>query len=248
GSWRFIDKPHLSGEAAYHRKTQEAKILKVLPPSSPRGSHDTILKLFGWNIPTTLQPSDIQLGKGIVVKEILEANPDKVQIKLDIQSDAPVGNRDLMLAGKVYGKSIFHVYEKMDYIKVSPEYGLARSGGVTVPYKGVQFAAMGYSNGPDNIPYNKDDINLGYVKANWHLEEYYSSHEDNDMKFVGKLDENGLFIPTKEGPNPKRPASFNNAGNVWAIATYKPEGSTKTLKAKAYLLVTVPLYLQQVLY
>ncbi|HEV3201507.1 MAG TPA: hypothetical protein VGZ73_26590, partial [Bryobacteraceae bacterium] len=61
--------------------------------------------------------------------------------------------------------------------------------------------------------------------------------------FVGTLDANGLFTPNVDGPNPKRPGNANNTGDVWVVATYKTSEG-KTLRARAHLLVTVPLYVR----
>jgi quinohemoprotein amine dehydrogenase len=55
-----------------------------------------------------------------------------------------------------------------------------------------------------------------------------------------------LFTPNVEGPNPQRKKQANNFpvenyGDVWVAATYQnPDGAE--LKAKAYLVVTVPVY------
>ncbi|MBI2877154.1 MAG: hypothetical protein HYY20_09760, partial [Candidatus Tectomicrobia bacterium] len=56
---------------------------------------------------------------------------------------------------------------------------------------------------------------------------------------------NGLFLPSAEGPNPQRPFKTNNVGDVWVVATYRPEGTDQELKAKAFLLVAVQLFLQE---
>jgi len=71
------------------------------------------------------------------------------------------------------------------------------------------------------------------------------TYDDDDMKFVCALDQNGLFTPSADGPNPKRSSSRNNVGDVWAVATYTPPGkNAKALKARALLVVTVPLYVR----
>ena len=82
--------------------------------------------------------------------------------------------------------------------------------------------------------------------AQWSLEEFYSTPEDDDIQFVGKVDDSGLFTPSVEGPNPARKKQANNFpvdnyGDVWVAASYKtPDGTT--FKAKSYLVVTIPNY------
>jgi len=87
-----------------------------------------------------------------------------------------------------------------------------------------------------------DDLDLGPVKAVWKLGEAFTSYDDNDLLFVGSIDQNGLFTPAVEGPNPARRRSTNNAGDVWVEASYTPEGASQELKARAFLLVSVPVY------
>ncbi len=63
------------------------------------------------------------------------------------------------------------------------------------------------------------------------------------MKFIGMLDQKGLFTPALDGPNPQRSASRNNIGDIWVVATWQPpEAGARPVKARAHLVVTVPLY------
>ena len=116
-------------------------------------------------------------------------------------------------------------------------------------------ASLGITNpgkgrvGPDGKPDTGDDIDLGLVSATWSLEEFTATYGDDDLKFVGEIDPwSGRFIPNIDGPNPERKGSRNNVGDVYAVATYTPPGadgkSPKPLRARAHLLVTVPLYMR----
>jgi quinohemoprotein amine dehydrogenase len=134
------------------------------------------------------------------------------------------------------------VYDKVDYIRALPEKSLARLGGVRAVKRFIQFEAHAFSNGPDGIPGNADDLDLGLVKASWTLGESFTTPNDEDTKYVGTIDPDGLFTPAQEGPNPQRQRSTNNAGDVWVNASYTPEGSTVALNTRAYLLVSVPAY------
>jgi quinohemoprotein amine dehydrogenase len=110
----------------------------------------------------------------------------------------------------------------------------------------IQFEAHAFSNGPDGIPGTADDLDLGMVKASWALSESFTSYNEEDTKYVGTIDQNGLFTPAEDGPNPKRQRSTNNAGDVWVNASYTPEGSTIPLKARGYLLVSIPAYREMI--
>jgi quinohemoprotein amine dehydrogenase len=87
------------------------------------------------------------------------------------------------------------------------------------------------------------------VDVRWSLEEYTATYDDDDIKFVGKLDEHtGRFTPNIDGPNPARSGSRNNIGDVWVVARYDAETAggkpPSNFRARAHLLVTVPLYMR----
>ena len=63
--------------------------------------------------------------------------------------------------------------------------------------------------------------------------------------FVGEIDATrGLFTPALDGPNPARSGNRNNVGDVWVVATHTPPDGGKPVRARAHLVVTVPLYLR----
>lgn len=76
------------------------------------------------------------------------------------------------------------------------------------------------------------------------MEEYSATLDDDDIQYVGTLDQSGRFEPALDGPNPARTGSRNNVGDVWVVATYTPPGTTESLRARAHLIVTVPLYMR----
>ena len=51
-----------------------------------------------------------------------------------------------------------------------------------------------------------------------------------------------LFTPSGDGPNPKRAGNRNNVGDVWVVAELATP-DPRPLRARAHLLVTVPLYM-----
>ena len=139
------------------------------------------------------------------------------------------------------------VFDKVDYIKVTPDAGMARVGGVNFPKQFQQFGAVAYNRGPDGKPQTADDISLGTADVEWSIDEFPATFDDDDKDYVGVLSDNGLFTPAVDGPNPKRKKGVNNYGDVWVVATYKPKDSARVaqpLKARSYLVVTVPVYVK----
>ena len=202
------------------------------------------IKIYGANLPATVTPDDIGLGQGVKVTRIVGARPDEIAIEVDVAANAPVGPRDIAVAGNVKS-AVLVVYDRIDGIKVVPQSGMARVGGEVFPKQVQQFEAVGVHNGPDGKPGTLDDLNLGMVDVKWSVEEYTATFGDDDMQFVGTLDQKGLFTPNVDGPNPKRTGNRNNVGDVWVVAELAPAGdaAAKPLRARAHLLVTVPVYM-----
>ena len=138
---------------------------------------------------------------------------------------------------------MLNVYSRIDGIKVTPQAGMARAGGAVFPKQLQQFDAVGVSSGPDGKMGTPDDLDLGAMDVRWSLEEYTATFDDDDLKFVGMLDQTGLFTPNVDGPNPNRTGNRNNIGDVWVVAELTPDGATP-LRARAHLLVTVPVYMR----
>jgi quinohemoprotein amine dehydrogenase len=123
---------------------------------------------------------------------------------------------------------------------------MARVGGAVFPKQLQQFEAVAFNNGLDGKADTPDDLNLGIVEVKWSLEEYTATFGDDDVQFVGTLDANGLFTPNLDGPNPKRSGNRNNVGDVWVVAELTggdARSGAKPIRARAHLLVTVPVYM-----
>jgi quinohemoprotein amine dehydrogenase len=209
------------------------------------GTATPALKIFGAHLPSTVRPEDIGLGSGVKVTRIVSAKPEEITVDVDVAATAPIGVRDLSVAGTVKPEALV-VYDKIDGIRVQPLAGMARVGGAVFPKQLQQFEAVGIHNGPDGKPDTADDLVLGLVDVKWSIEEYTATFADDDVQFVGKIDESGLFTPALDGPNPKRSGNRNNVGDVWVVAELTSSGArdtTKPLRARAHLLVTVPLYM-----
>jgi quinohemoprotein amine dehydrogenase len=198
--------------------------------------------IHGANFPADLNAASIDFGPGVSVKRVVNAEPDLAKVEVEVAKNATIGPRDVGVAG-FYREGAAVVYDKIDGIKVRPQAGMARVGGINFPKQFQQFEAIAFNNGADGKPDTKDDLDLGPIDVTWSVEEFTATFHDDDIQYVGALDDNGLFTPNVDGPNPKRRGSANNVGDVWVIASYKLSDG-KTLRARAHLLVTVPLYIR----
>lgn len=208
------------------------------------GASGAAVKIFGANLPSDVKAADIAAGLGVSVARVVSARADEIAVEVNVAANAPIGVRDLSVGGSVRPAALA-IYSKIDGLKVTPQSGMARVGGVVFPKQLQQFEAIGYSNGPDGKPDTADDLNLGPVPVKWSVEEYTATFGDDDMQYVGTLDQNGLFTPNVDGPNPKRAGNRNNIGDVWVVAELTGVDATaeRPLRARAHLLVTVPLYM-----
>ena len=196
------------------------------------------VRIFGANLPARAAAADIDFGQGVKVSRVVSAAPDVLTVDVDVAADARIGPRDLSVGGSTKSAALA-VYSKVDGIKVDPQAGMARLGGAAFPKRPEQFEARAFSNGPDGKPNTPDDVDLGMVNVVWSVEEYTATFRDDDIRYVGQLNESGLFTPNIDVPNPNRSGNRNNVGDVWVVA----ELPQSRLRGRAHLLVTVPLYL-----
>ena len=251
--WRTIEGRWFTGaydeiglDVRLDRIGGEPRVLGSERQALRAGAANQTFRLYGVNLPASLQPGDIDLGPGITVASVTDVTSDTATVTVNVAPDAAVGTRDVFMAGsRARGPAI---YDSVDAIKVTPAWAMARVGGVAFPKALAQFEARAYDNGPDNRAETADDIDLGVVPATWSIEEFAATYDDDDIKYVGAIDpKTGLFTPNVDGPNPERKGSRNNIGDVYAVATYTPDTAdgkpAKPLRARAHLLVTVPLYM-----
>lgn len=244
GRWFQGGYDEIGMDVTAHRVNGSPMIAGVAPRAWHVGTRAQDVTIFGANLPRNVAANAIDFGPGVTVANVVRSSPDSVTVRVDVDPAAVVGKRDLFAAGASLRDAAV-VFDKIDHIKVVPLAGLARVGGIVFPKQLQQFDAIAYWNGPDGKSDTNDDLEIGRVKASWNLEEYGVTYDDDDVKFVGTLDQNGLFTPNADGPNPKRSKSRDNVGDVWAVATYTPPGKdARPIKARALLIVTVPLYVR----
>jgi len=217
-----------------YTKDVSSKILNSFPKSIKKDSK-AILTIVGNNL-----NGKISLPKGIKVKKVLERTNNKIVLDVYSTATAQSLNGDIKVGSSVR-KNALAVYDKVDNIKVFPQYAIARvgDGGGKMPKQHAIFEAYGFNAGKDNKIGTADDIPLGVVNASWRIEAFNEiAKHDEDVKYVGTIDTySGRFTPSFAGPNPKRKFSTNNAGNIKVIATYKDEN--KEIQADSHLIVTV---------
>lgn len=244
GRWFWGAYQEFGMDTTMRRASVAPSVLGVDIYSLKAGSTANEVKIYGDHFPAGIAAADIDLGSGLTVKKIVSQSPDLIKVTVDVASGAVPGKRDVAVKN-VLAPAAFAVYDKIDYLQVTPQTPLAHLGGEPHAKGYMQFDAIAYSNGPDGKQGTADDIELGPVKATWKLEEFVATIGDDDIEFVGNLDAaTGLFTPALDGPNPKRKFGRNNYGDVWVVATYKPAGADQAVSGRSYLIVAIPQYLR----
>lgn len=243
GRWYWGEYHEFGMDVKLTRATADPVIASVSPSAIKAGATGVDLHIYGANLPSGLTAKDIDLGAGVTVRKIGASSPTDLVVTVDVASDAMSGLRDVGVHGAVLQRAL-PIYKKVDYLKVTPETSLAHLGGEKYAKGYQQFDAVGFDNGLDGKPNTGDDIPIGPVDVTWSVEEFATVTYDDDKDFVGTLSPAALFIPSFEGPNPKRRFGRNNYGEVWVVATAKTEKDSfgKPLSARSYLVVTVPTY------
>jgi quinohemoprotein amine dehydrogenase len=245
GRWFWGDYQEFGFDVKLTRASTEPTLVSVASYSLKTGSTAARVRILGDSFPATIAPADLDMGAGVKVNKIVSHTKTEIVVEVDVANDAVPGKRDIGL-GRSTLQSAFAIYDKMDYIKVTPETALARLGSDVHPKGYQQFEAIGYNNGADGKPHTADDVELGPVDVDWSVEEFMAVFGDDDKSFVGHLSETAFFTPASDGPNPERKFSRNNYGDVWVVATSKNEKDKdgKPLTNRAYLVVTVPTYIK----
>lgn len=244
GRWFTGGYDEIGMDVSLKRLGAGAVVAGVSPRAFRAGTRGQDVTIFGANFPRSVAAAAIDFGPGVTVDQVVRQGLDSITVRVNVDSMAQNGARDLFAAGASLRDAAV-VFNRIDRIKVTPVAGMARVGGAVFPKQLQQFDAIAYHHGPDGKPDTEDDLEIGRVDATWSVEEYGVTYDDDDLKFVGAVDRRGLFTPAVDGPNPARSANRNNIGDVWVVATFVADTkAARPLKARAHLVVTVPLYVQ----
>ena len=245
GRWFWGEYQEFGFDVKLRRPSADPTLIGVDRSLLKTGSQGTRVRLIAESLPAQVAPADLDFGTGVTVKRIVSHTPTEIVAEVDVAADAVPGKRDIAFRRSVL-QSAIAVYDRIDYIKVTPDSALARLGSEVHPKGYQQFEAIAYQRGADGKPTPPTMSNSDPIDVNWSVEEFYSVYGDDDKEFVGSLSNTGLFTSSLDGPNPQRKFSRNNYGDVWVVATAKNEKDKegKPLVGKSYLVVTVPTYIK----
>jgi quinohemoprotein amine dehydrogenase len=234
GRWFWGQYQEFGIDVKLQRPSSEAALLAVDRSSMKAGSQANRIRLIADNVPAQVSPADLDFGPGVSVRRIVSRTPGEVIAEVDVAADAQLGSRDVAFQHSMIPKALA-IYDRVDYVKVTPDSALAAFGSQTRGRGYQQFEAIGYHRGADGRAHTADDVELGPVDVTWSMEIFYAK-EGSSTDFVGKVSDTGFFTPAADNPN--------NNYDTWMIATAKSEKDKngKPLVGKAFLVVTVPTY------
>ncbi len=128
------------------------------------GSQGMRVRLIGESLPAQVAPADLDFGTGVTVKRIVSHTPTEIVAEVDVAADAVSGKRDIAFRRSVL-QSAIAVYDRIDYIKVTPDSALAHLGSEKHPKGYQQFEAVAYQRGADGKLHTADDVELGPIEV-----------------------------------------------------------------------------------
>jgi quinohemoprotein amine dehydrogenase len=234
GRWFWGQYEEFGFDVTMQRASSDPALLLVDPSSFKAGSNANRIRLIGDRFPAQVTPADVTVGPGMTVRRIISSTAGEVVVEVDVAADARSGQRSVSFRSSTLENAVA-IYDRVDYVKVTPESSLATFGSQTYARGFQQFEAIGYQRGTDGRPHTADDLELGPVQVGWSMEVFYDI-DANKQDRVGTVSATGFFTPAAANPG--------NNYDVWIIATAKTEKGTngKALVGKGYLVVTVPTY------
>jgi quinohemoprotein amine dehydrogenase len=233
GRWFWGQYQEFGFDVLLRRASSDATLLAIDKSSLKAGSRANLVRVIGDNF-SAQAPPDLDFGPGVKVSRIVSSTPVEMVVEVDVAGDAPLGTRGVALRGSSLPGALA-IYDRIDYVKVTPESAVAAFSDQTHLKGYLQFEAIGYQRGADGKAHTADDVNLGPVDVTWTMQVFHAA-EGSSSDFVGRMTGSGLFVPASENPN--------NNFDCWVIATAEgvKDQNGMPLVGKSYLVVTVPTY------
>jgi quinohemoprotein amine dehydrogenase len=232
-----------TGVGLQARKMDNLSTVIAVSPGYIKAGTEATLTIIG-----TALAGKVDLGKGIKIRRTLSNDQNKIVLQVQAGKSAKEGYRTVRVGDSRLDNK-FTVYRKIAAIKVIPDSAIARVGdnGGTIPKVTAAFRALAVAAGADGKPDTADDINIGYMPAQWSVKPFdEQAVHDEDIKYAGVMNKDtGVFTPASAGPNPERAFNTNNAGNLGVVAIVA-DGKDE-LQAEGHLIVTVQRWLNPVI-
>jgi quinohemoprotein amine dehydrogenase len=229
-SGRWFEAGHAEiGADWFAARATDTQVVAV-SPSAVRPGSTTRVTVLGSGL-----NGQVSFGPGTRSK-VVARNAHTISLDVSVDPKASPGYRQLTI-GKLRRPDSLVIYARIDRLEIAPAFGIARVGGGKIDPVAAQFEAVAFADIADDAG-NVHPTRLGALPVKWTVEPYNDdARESEDVKYAGRIDSSGRFLPAGAGPNPQRKFSGNNAGNLSILATLDDTG--RTVAGKAHLIVTV---------
>jgi quinohemoprotein amine dehydrogenase len=234
GRWFWGQYQEFEFNVKLRRASSDPTLIGVDRSSLKTGSIATRIRLTGDHFPDQVAPADLDLGPGVTVRGVVSHSPSEIVAEVDVAADARLGKHDVAFRRSVLPDAMA-IYDRIDYIKVTPDSIVSAFGDRTHPKGYQQFEAIGYQRGADGKAHTADDVALGPVNVTWSVQVFHEV-EGSSSDLVGTMSPAGLFTPATDNPN------INFDTWVIATATGEKDQKDKPLVGKSYMVVTIPTY------
>jgi quinohemoprotein amine dehydrogenase len=238
GRWFLDGHSEIGGDWRAERARGAPSVVAAIPRALKTGTTQTLV-LLGRGL-----RGPVRLGPGIRVR-VTARNQSGLILAVTVAPGAACGYRTVRI-GSLRVPQALAVYGRIDRVMVEPSFAIARLGGGTLAPVDAQFAAIAYAKvaGPGG---KREEIRLGEMPAAWGLEPFDAqAARGRDIHFAGTLSNAGRFEPAGAGPDPARPFSADNTGNLLVTATLA-DGAAP-VRGQAHLVVTVQRWINPAIY
>ena len=217
-------------------------------PRALRAGATASVRIFGVNLDRGGAATDLDFGPGVRVTRA--SPPPRAASRADRSRSRPRRPRARATCSwpaRPLPRAAV-VFKTVDALKVTPAGRASRAWAASGSRSGPSSSRRGPgATAPTASPTRRTTSTSARSTVAWSIEEFTATFGDDDKNWVGSIDAEGLFTPAEDGPNPKRPGDRNNVGDLWVVATLPADSPVKPkapLRARAHLIVTVPLYMR----
>jgi quinohemoprotein amine dehydrogenase len=229
GRWFAPEHAEHGGEWVAVKGTGAPALLSVSPRALRSGTTQQVV-LVGRGL-----QGEVSFGPGTHCK-VVDHEPGALTVSVTVDAGAEPGLRTIQV-GRTSAPALAAVYQHVERLQVEPAFGIARLGGGKLDAVDAQFEAQGYID-VVNAAGKKTPVALGPMPVSWSVEPFDAQAEKaGDVRFAGRIDATGRFLPAGAGPNPQRQFSGNNVGNLFVVAALSESGGE--VRGKGHLIVTV---------
>ncbi len=157
GRWFWGQYQEFGFDVKLRRVSADPTLLLLDRSSLKTGTEANRVRLIGDKFPARATPADLDFGPGITIRRIVSNTKIELVAEVDVAADAALGRRDVAIFGSV-AKGAIAIYDRVDYIKVTPESALASFADQTHALGYQQFEAVAYQRGPDGRMHTADDL------------------------------------------------------------------------------------------